>query len=119
MRLSRDRDYQAVFANRLKKSRGPITVFARTNGLDHFRLGLSVGKRVGPAVARTRVKRMLREAFRLDQHGLPEQTFDLVVSVRPHPKATLDDYRGWLREAIGAIAREQAKRDRKREERDA
>jgi ribonuclease P protein component len=41
-----------------------FTLFAMPNGLDHSRFGLSVGKRVGGAVVRNRVKRLLREFFR-------------------------------------------------------
>jgi RNase P protein component len=44
----------------------------RVNDLGRRRLGLSVGKKLGGAVVRNRYKRVLREAFRLSQHELPE-----------------------------------------------
>lgn len=44
------------------------------------RLGLSVGKRVGPAVVRNRWKRLIREAFRTHQSQLPG---GLQLVVRP------------------------------------
>jgi ribonuclease P protein component len=46
------------------------------------RLGLSVGRRVGGAVDRTRVKRVLREAFWEEARQLPAD-FDYVVVARP------------------------------------
>ena len=46
------------------------------------RLGLSVGRRVGGAVDRTRVKRVLREAFWEEARRLPA-SFDYVVVARP------------------------------------
>jgi ribonuclease P protein component len=46
------------------------------------RLGLSVGRRVGGAVDRTRVKRVLREAFWEEARRLPA-AFDYVVVARP------------------------------------
>jgi ribonuclease P protein component len=46
------------------------------------RLGLSVGRRVGGAVDRTRVKRVLREAFWEEARRLPP-SFDYVVVARP------------------------------------
>lgn len=64
------------------------------------RLGLSVPRRVGTAVKRNRVKRMLREAFRLSQHHLPAG-LDLVVGVQPHDEAPLEAYI----DAIGAAAK--------------
>jgi ribonuclease P protein component len=56
-------------------------VIARPNGLTHARLGLAVGvKSAGSAVNRNRIKRVVREAFRLRQQGLP--AVDIVVNAR-------------------------------------
>ena len=46
------------------------------------RLGLRVGRKVGNSVTRNRLKRILRELFRLQQNGLPESC-DLVVVAHP------------------------------------
>jgi len=46
------------------------------------RLGVIVSRKVGPAVTRSRTRRLLREAFRLHQHEL-NQTVDLVLIARP------------------------------------
>ena len=108
-RLSGRRAFAAVFDARVRKNAGPVTVFVRPNGLTHSRLGLSVGRRVGNAVARNRLKRLLREAFRLDQHDLPEG-YDLVIVPRPHPTLTLPDYRRLLHTAAHAAARQWHKR---------
>ena len=51
------------------------------NRLDYPRLGLAVAARaVGNAVSRNRIRRIVREAFRLRQRELP--AIDLVVSAR-------------------------------------
>ena len=73
---------------RARKRRGVLVVAALPNTLEHPRLGLSVGVRVGPATVRNRCKRLIREAFRLEQHALPRSItggYDLVVGVRPVP----------------------------------
>jgi ribonuclease P protein component len=46
----------------------------------HSRLGLVVTRRLGKAVQRNRVKRLLREFFRRHQNGLP--AFDLVIMAK-------------------------------------
>ncbi len=56
-----------------------MTVAAAENGLETTRLGLSVGRVVWKqAVRRNRVKRVLREAFRLERRELPAGV-DLVL----------------------------------------
>src|SRR4051812_24503390 len=90
-RLTHERQFEAVYAGKTRQSRGPLTVFAIPNDLGIPRLGLSVGKRVGTAPRRNRVKRLLREAFRLMQHDLPTG-YDLVINVRPHEELILAEY---------------------------
>jgi ribonuclease P protein component len=99
LRLQHALEFQAVYAGKVRESRGPLTVFAIPNELGHPRLGLSVGRKVGTAVKRNRIKRLLREAFRLIQHDLP-RGYDLVINVRPHETALLADYQRMLSAAM-------------------
>jgi len=88
-RLTHAREFEAVYAAKVRKSRGPITLFGMPNTLGWPRLGLAVSARVGSAVIRNRWKRMLREAFRLQQHTLTRgpagECYDLIASVRAAP----------------------------------
>ena len=95
LRLQHALEFQGVYAGKVRESRGPLTVFALPNDLGHPRLGLSVGRKVGIAPKRNRIKRLLREAFRLMQHDLP-RGYDVVINVRPHETATLADYQRML-----------------------
>jgi ribonuclease P protein component len=67
------------------------------------RLGLSVSRRVGGAVERTRVKRVLREAFWAEAERLPDGS-DYVVVARPEagPLAEREGMQG-VREALAEL----------------
>jgi ribonuclease P protein component len=102
-RLTLDREYRRAYAAGCSAASGPLRVHLALNGLNPpvTRLGLSVGRRVGSATMRTRLKRLLREAFRLSQSQLPVG-MDLVVSVHPHEPLTLDQYTSALLKAVAA-----------------
>ena len=124
-RLSNDRDYQAVYDAKIRKAHGPLLVFIKPNTLPEHRLGLSVGRRVGNAVARGRVKRLLREAFRHERGALPtpespeeaepSAAYDIIVVARPHTLMPLGFYRATLAELVARAHRECAKRARRGE----
>ncbi|MEM1353870.1 MAG: ribonuclease P protein component [Planctomycetota bacterium] len=101
-RLSGSRAYQRVFDNKLRKSAGPLAVLAAPVDLPHHRLGLVVSRRVGNAVRRHQIKRMLREAFRLNQHDWPG-AYDVVVIVYRHDKMPLDGYARLLGRAVEQV----------------
>ncbi|MEX0745928.1 MAG: ribonuclease P protein component [Phycisphaeraceae bacterium] len=113
-RLSGERAFDAVFAARCRKNVGPLIFHARPNDLAFNRLGLSVSRRVGNAVVRGRIKRLLREAFRLEQHDGP-QGYDMVIGVRPHRPASLSAYREMLTTGKRALDDEWQRRRRRQE----
>lgn len=86
VRLLKSSDFERVFAARNSVGNSNLALFGAANELRHPRLGITVSRRVGNAVARNRWKRLLREAFRMSQQELP--SVDLVCVVRgPEPPA--------------------------------
>jgi len=84
-RLSRSAEFERVYRQGRSKGNRFLVLYAfpREEGADGGpRLGLSVSKRVGGAVERNRVKRVLREAFWAEAERLPEGS-DYVVVARP------------------------------------
>ena len=82
LRMLNAGDYQAVFDQScLKVSTAELLFLANTNGLGHPRLGLVIAKKnVRHAVQRNRLKRIIRESFRLQRSRLPG--IDVIVLAR-------------------------------------
>lgn len=81
-RLLKPAEFAAVKKGGRRYSTKNLTLYLFKNPLGRRRLGLSVSARVGPSVARSRIKRLLREFFRLNKEFFPEST-DILMTVRP------------------------------------
>lgn len=84
-RLRTQSDFARVYQQNVYSADDTLVIQGRLNDVGLPRLGLSVSRAVGNAVLRARWKRLIREAFRLQQHSLP-QNLDIVV--RPRKGAT-------------------------------
>ena len=96
-RLLRRLDFQKVYKQGQRRSASLCTVFYRPNGLTETRLGITVPKRLGTAVLRNRIKRRIREVFRLHRRELPGG-WDIVLN--PRPGAATVAYRALERELL-------------------
>lgn len=83
LRLTSPADYKQVFNDpgKCKSVDNVFTILARRNGLPNARLGLAIAaKHLKHAVSRNRIKRQIRESFRLNQSQL--EGLDIVVISR-------------------------------------
>ncbi len=105
LRLVRKGDFERVYKQGTRARGGALLVVAAPNALPHPRLGLSVGRSIWKeAVRRNRIRRVFREAFRLEQHSLPSG-FDLIL-IPARPK--LDPVLAEVRSELVQLARKAA-----------
>jgi ribonuclease P protein component len=84
-RLRRKADFNAAYARGRRFGNGFFGVTAFVNDKGGPRLGLAVAVRAaGGGVERNRIRRLIRESFRLHQHELP--SVDLIISARARVK---------------------------------
>ncbi len=86
LRIKGRTDFNAVFEQGWVLSDAVLVVHILPRANQPSRLGISISKKVGSAPVRNRWKRLLREAFRLNQASLPPG-LDLVVRPRKGARA--------------------------------
>lgn len=81
LRLRKPAEFKKVFADPFRSTDKYFTVLAISNKHNYSRLGLAIAKKnIKQAVKRNKIKRSVRENFRLQQHQLGN--LDIVVLAR-------------------------------------
>jgi ribonuclease P protein component len=81
-RLKSSRQFDSVYRQGKRYKGKGYTIIVADNNREASRLGISVQKKTGNAVKRNRIKRIIRESFRLFPEVYPDRC-DVVFAVRP------------------------------------
>jgi len=81
-RITNGGEFERAYKNGAISKSGCLIIRALPNNLGYSRLGIAVSKKLFPSsVTRNRIRRLIREAFRLNKHQLPKG-MDLIIGVR-------------------------------------
>ena len=104
-RLRRREEFQAVFHLGKRIERPSLLLFWR--GCDGpRRIGFAVTRQVRGAARRNRVRRRLREAYRVNRQGLPTGLQLVCVGKKAAFDGAFDALRRDMEQALGVVARE-------------
>ncbi len=92
MRLRTQREFRRVYRRGSRVRGKNMVVVGLPRRQPGFRVGLSVSKSNGAAVRRNKIKRLFREAFRLERPTLPGR-FDLVLIPQARQRYQLAEMR--------------------------
>ncbi|WP_166245801.1 ribonuclease P protein component [Paenibacillus turpanensis] len=103
LRLQSRNDFQRVYRHGKSSANHQFVVYHMPNDeADAFRVGLSVSKKVGGAVVRNRIRRMLKEILRHMEHSITPGTYFVVIVRKP---ALELDYEGMRKSLIHVLKR--------------
>ena len=81
LRIKKSQEFSEIMKNRKFYSSPVMTIYVKPKTKEINRVGLSVGKKVGNAVMRNKVKRQLR--MMVQETYTFEENFDTIILVRP------------------------------------
>ena len=109
--LKQNHLFQRLYHKGKSSAGKALVVYCRKNGLNYNRLGITTGKKLGHAVVRNKIRRRVREAYRLSESRY-RLGWDIVVVARS--RAAFAEYREIAdclfaqSEKLGLIRKEEA-----------
>ena len=83
--LKKNKDFQAVYRKGKSFANRYLVMYIMENGTDQNRVGISVSKKVGNSVVRHRIKRLIKESYRIQEECFLSG-FDIVIIARQSAK---------------------------------
>lgn len=104
--LTKRREFDLVFKEGSSLALKNLVIYARPNELGFSRLGLAVSKKIGKAVARNRIKRLLREAMRTISGDIPLHYDFVFVARKLSAESGMDDFMRDIKRFLSGLMNE-------------
>jgi len=80
--LKKDSDFRKVYKKGKSVANKYLVMYVLENELENSRVGISVSKKVGNAVNRNKIKRRIRESYRLNIDEKVKDGYDIIFIAR-------------------------------------
>ena len=91
--LKKNSDFQNVYVKGKSKANRYLVMYVAQNNLSINRLGISVSKKVGNSVSRNRIKRLIKENYRLLEKDIKENNSLVILWKKSVDKEEADFYK--------------------------
>ena len=95
--------FKRVYNAKKSKADSFLVVYTLANGTDKNRLGITVSKKIGNSVTRNRIKRLVRENYRMYEKELTFGMDLVVVARKPASEASFHDLSGSLKKIFNNL----------------
>ncbi|MFC4736220.1 ribonuclease P protein component [Bacillus daqingensis] len=100
-RLQKNEDFQTVFRSGHSAANRQFVVYRlHRDAQEHIRIGLSVSKKLGNAVRRNRIKRLMKEALRPMIADLKQNCDVVIIARKPAADMEFDEMKKSLRHVM-------------------
>ena len=114
-RVKKERDFSAIFTKGESSANRRFVIYKLKNQEGHFRLGLSVSKKLGNAVVRNRIKRRIRSIIQLEKSKLCLDQDFVIIARKGVEKLDYDEFSSNLYHALKVAKLYQEGLDREKE----
>jgi|SRR5690625_556936 len=83
-RIKKNSEFQDIFQTGKSFANRELVIYYKEKpSQDHFRIGISVGKKIGNAVVRNQVKRYIRESFHQLEESIKNDVDIIIIARKP------------------------------------
>jgi ribonuclease P protein component len=93
-RVKKNEEFQTVFQKGKSNANRQFVLYQLDKpGQAYFRIGLSVSKKIGNAVTRNRIKRMIRQVFTELKDKIDSEKDFVIIARKPCAEMTYEDFK--------------------------